>query len=251
MRKPKSKSKSGGDRSPGHRPAEPTGGPGPVVCYLRVSTEEQATEGVSLAAQEERLRAWHVLNGEGRSLVLEVDSGISGSRMDRPGLERALAACSRGGCLVVYSLSRLARSTSGTLAVAARLEQAGVDLVSLSEKIDTSSATGKMVFRLLAVLAEFERDLVSERTRVAMAGMRARGERTSRYAPVSPAACARALSLRLEGLSVREIGRRLGSEGFRTVGGGPWTPKVVWSMLRRAPAASSRSVVPGSMSEAA
>jgi site-specific DNA recombinase len=67
--------------------------------------------------------------------------------------------------LVVYSLSRLTRSTTDMLHVSELMEQRGVDLVSLTEKIDTISAAGKMVFRMLSVLNEFERDLVSERTR--------------------------------------------------------------------------------------
>jgi DNA invertase Pin-like site-specific DNA recombinase len=90
--------------------------------------------------------------------------GLSGTKADRPGLAAALSAVCKGDALVVYSLSRLARSTAHTLQVSDYLEWVGADLVSLSEKIDTTSASGKMVFRLLAVLAEFERDLISERT---------------------------------------------------------------------------------------
>lgn len=74
--------------------------------------------------------------------------------------------------LVVYSLSRLARSTTDAIAISERLAKSGADLVSLSEWIDTTSASGKMVFRMLAVLAESERDLVSERTKTAMAHLR-------------------------------------------------------------------------------
>ena len=76
-----------------------------------------------------------------------------------------------------YSLSRMARSTRDTLAIAERLQKADADLVSLSESLDTTSAAGKMMFRMLAVLAEFERDLVSERTRMAMTHKMAMGER--------------------------------------------------------------------------
>ena len=94
---------------------------------------------------------------------------ISGKRADnRLALQEALKAVSAGkGVLIVYSLSRLARSTRDTL-----LDKSGADLVSLSEKIDTTSAAGKMVFRLLAVLNEFERDLISESATAAMARLR-------------------------------------------------------------------------------
>lgn len=93
-----------------------------------------------------------------------MDAGLSGKRADnRPELQKALDAVTKcSGVLLVYSLSRLARSTKDTLAISDRLEKADADLVSLSERIDTTSAAGKMVFRMLAVLAEFERDLVSD-----------------------------------------------------------------------------------------
>jgi DNA invertase Pin-like site-specific DNA recombinase len=106
------------------------------------------------------------------------DEGLSGTKADRPGLTAALSAVCKGDALVVYSLSRLARSTAHTLEISTRLDKVGADLVSLSEKIDTTSASGKMVFRLLAVLAEFERDLISERTTTALQHKKKQGQRT-------------------------------------------------------------------------
>lgn len=206
-----------------------------VIGYIRVSTEDQAREGVSLEAQERKIRSWWELSGEGRELLLFRDEGISGSRMDRPGLEAAIAACGEGGALVVYSLSRLARSTRGTIELAERLERAGCELVSLSEKIDTSSAAGKMVFRLLAVLAEFERDLTSERTSAALAHLRTQGRRYSRFPEAPREVAERIVELRDQGLSLRAVGARLMAEGVRPVGGGStWHPKVVASTERRA-----------------
>jgi len=150
-----------------------------IFGYCRVSTEGQATEGISLEAQTAKIQAWAMAN-DSEVAGVWVDAGISGKRADnRPELQAVLeACCSEGGLLVVYSLSRLARSTADTLEIAGRLEAAGADLVSLSEKIDTSSAAGKMLFRLLAVLAEFERDLVSERTKAALSHKKRKGERT-------------------------------------------------------------------------
>lgn len=150
-----------------------------VFGYVRVSTEGQATDGVSLEAQTAKIQAWAMAN-DSEIAGIWIDAGLSGKRADnRPELQAALdACCSEGGLLVVYSLSRLARSTADTLEIAGRLEAAGADLVSLSERIDTSSAAGKMLFRLLAVLAEFERDLVSERTKAALSHKRSKGERT-------------------------------------------------------------------------
>jgi DNA invertase Pin-like site-specific DNA recombinase len=148
-----------------------------AIGYVRVSTTIQAADGVSLDAQRSKIGAWCEVN-DYRLVAVHSDAGLSGSRADnRPGLCAALdAACrTKGGALVVYSLSRLARST--TDAIADRLHRAGADLVSLSERIDTTTAAGKMVFRMLAVLAEFERDLVSERTTAALSVMRANGQR--------------------------------------------------------------------------
>jgi DNA invertase Pin-like site-specific DNA recombinase len=149
-----------------------------AIGYVRVSTELQASEGISLDAQRAKIAAWSDLNGYELAGVF-IDAGLSGKRADnRPELQKALDAVTKsGGVLLVYSLSRLARSTKDTLAISDRLEKAGADLVSLSEKIDTTSAAGKMVFRMLAVLAEFERDLISERTIAALQHKRKRGGR--------------------------------------------------------------------------
>lgn len=149
-----------------------------AIGYVRVSTEGQATEGVSLEAQRAKIEAWCLANDVQPGGVF-VDAGVSGKRADnRPQLQEALAAVSKvKGVLIVYSLSRLARSTKDTIQISERLDKAGADLVSLSEKLDTTSASGKMVFRMMAVLAEFERDQISERTSTAMAHKKSKGER--------------------------------------------------------------------------
>jgi len=146
------------------------------IGYVRVSTEQQGINGVSIDAQQAKLAAWSMVNDcELAGMYVE---SVSGKRADnRPELQKALKHVSEcGGVLVVYSLSRLARSTKDTIEIAEQLDKAGADLVSLSEKIDTTTAAGKMVFRMLAVLNEFERDQVAERTKSAMQYKRQRGE---------------------------------------------------------------------------
>lgn len=146
-----------------------------AIAYVRVSTTGQAEDGVSLEAQEARIRAWCSLEDYDLADVF-IDRGISGGRADnRPALQEALQAVGRGDALIVYSLSRLARSTKDTLAIAEALDRRGADLVSLTERIETTSAAGKMVFRLLAVLSEFERDVIAERTSMAMRHLQAQG----------------------------------------------------------------------------
>jgi len=220
-----------------------------AVGYIRVSTERQAVEGVSLDAQREKIRAW--CDAQGYELLgVEVDAGISGKRAaNRPGLQAALAlACREHAALVVYSLSRLARSTRDALTISERLDKAGADLVSLSERIDTTSAAGKMIFRVLAVLAEFERDLISERTRGAFEHMRAQGEKTGGSLPFGYrlAADGRRLEPDPEGQrivalirrrhargdSLSGIARDLEARAVPTAGGGRWTHRQVASVLQ-------------------
>lgn len=149
-----------------------------AVVYLRVSTDGQAVEGISLQAQQAKSEAWCLAN-DYTIIDFFKDAGISGGRADnRPGLQTAIdTACRTKSALVVYSLSRLARSTKDTINIGELLSKAGADLVSLSEKIDTTSAAGKMIFRMFAVMAEFEKDQVSERTTMALAYKSRCGER--------------------------------------------------------------------------
>lgn len=222
-----------------------------AIGYVRVSTEGQATDGVSMDAQRAKIAAWATVNDAELVDVLE-DAGFSGKRADnRDGLQAALdAACREKAVLVVYSLSRLSRSTRDTLAIADRIDKAGADLVSLSEKIDTTTAAGKMVFRMLAVLNEFERDQISERTRFALAYKRSIGEKTGGDVPfgyrlsedgrtLAPDAGEQEavrliLSLRDKGLSLRAIAARLNAEGYRTKAGRDWSAVQVTRVLRRA-----------------
>jgi site-specific DNA recombinase len=217
-----------------------------AVCYTRVSTEEQAREGVSLAAQRARIEAWAQAN-ETTLIGFYEDAGISGGRAEnREGLQSAIStACEKKAILVVYSLSRLSRSTRDTLALAERLEKAGADLVSLSERIDTTSASGKMVFRMLAVLNEFERDQISERT---AAALRHKRNHRQAYSPTpygfdricdllvinhdEQKVIEEILESRRKGWSLREIAALLNSEGVRAKKGGQWFPSSVRSVLR-------------------
>ena len=147
-----------------------------AIGYIRVSTTEQASEGVSLEAQRAKIAAWAVAN-DYELVAIHEDAGITGTSMEkRAGLQAAIAATGKGMALVAYSISRLARSTADMLEIAAGLEKKGADLVSLTEKIDTTTAAGRMVFRMLAVLSEFERDIISERTTTALAHKKAQGK---------------------------------------------------------------------------
>lgn len=221
-----------------------------AIGYVRVSTEGQAADGVSLDAQRAKMEAWALANDAELAHVF-ADKGFSGGRVDtRDGLQAALQeACNTGAALVVYSLSRLSRSTRDTLAIAERLDRAGADLVSMAEKIDTTSAAGKMVFRLLAVLNEFERDQISERTRAAMMHLKSNGKRagtipfgyslardgtTLEEVPQERRAIRLMLRLRGRGLPLRKIAERLARRGIVTKSGkSAWSPQAIKLILDR------------------
>lgn len=206
-----------------------------AIGYIRVSTEGQAQDGVSLDAQRAKIEAWCSLNDYELAAV-HVDAGISGKNCNRPGLQAALADCRKGSALVVYSLSRLSRSVRDTMDIGDKLAKVGADLVSLSERIDTTSASGKMVFRLLAVMNEFERDQISERTKSALQHKRSRGERVGSVAygyrldndgvtliedEEEQLVIAAVHGYRDAGVSLRTIVTRLDDQGYRSRSGKP------------------------------
>jgi DNA invertase Pin-like site-specific DNA recombinase len=138
------------------------------VGYARVSTEEQ-----HLDLQTSALQAY------GCDVIFS-DQGISGACFDRPGLKEALEAATDGSTLVVWRLDRLGRSLSHLISVIAQLGDAGVQFVSLTECIDTRSPVGRFTFHMIGALAEFERALISERTRAGLTSARLRGSKLGR-----------------------------------------------------------------------
>ena len=216
-----------------------------AVGYIRVSTQGQAEEGVSLDAQKAKIEAWCMANDYELTAIYE-DAGISGTRADREGLHLALDNTGKGDAIVVYSLSRLTRSTKDMLHLSEQLERRGTDLVSLTEKIDTTTAAGKMVFRMLAVLNEFERDQIAERTKAALSHKKAKGEK---YAPVpfgykevegrlvevkrEASIVAEILELREQGHTLAGIAGQLNTRGIEGKRGGRWYASTVRYLIKR------------------
>ncbi|MDY6965724.1 MAG: recombinase family protein [Halobacteriota archaeon] len=135
-----------------------------VGIYVRVSTEEQATSGISLDAQVEKLEQYCNLNGWD-ILRKYVDAGLSGSTIDRPELQKMIDDC-RGGLInviLVYKLDRLSRSLRDIILTIDELREYGVDFVSLTEQIDTTTAVGQLMFHIIGAFAEFERNIIRER----------------------------------------------------------------------------------------
>ncbi|MDC7825998.1 recombinase family protein [Pseudomonas sp. BLCC-B13] len=137
------------------------------IGYARVSRDDQ-----QLGLQHDALAA------AGCERIFS--DKMSGAKASRPGLDEALAFARPGDVLVVWRLDRLGRSMSELLRLTAELEANGVGLESLKEKIDTTSAAGRLVFHVFAALAEFERNLIRERTFAGLDAARARGRKGGR-----------------------------------------------------------------------
>lgn len=148
-----------------------------LIGYARVSTDAQ-----DLTAQRSALAALGVAPER-----VYVDQGRSGTNRDRPGLARALAACRSGDTLVVTKLDRLARSLPDARDISAELAAAGVRLALGSAVHDPADPVGRLLFNVLAMVAEFESDLIRARTREGMAVAREKGRLRGRSPKLSPA----------------------------------------------------------------
>jgi DNA invertase Pin-like site-specific DNA recombinase len=143
-----------------------------LIGYARVSTDDQ-----NLDRQIDQLKAAGV-----KKIYCEK---MTGTNRNRPKLKDMLDNAREGDCIIVSDLTRLSRSTKDLISLSEQLNASGIELISLKEKIDTTTATGKMTFGILAVLAQFERDLISERTKEGLASARARGKLGGRRAKLT------------------------------------------------------------------
>ena len=147
-----------------------------VIGYVRVSTEDQAREGVSLAAQEAELRAYCLVKDWTLVEVIR-DAGQSAKSLKRTGLERLLTLVRAGEvqAVVVYKLDRLTRSVVDLGQLVTLFAKTGVPLVSLQESLDATTATGELMMNLLVSVSQWERKVIGERTRDAMQHLKAQG----------------------------------------------------------------------------
>jgi len=175
-----------------------------LALYARASGTDQRPE-VQLAP----LRAYATRRGgEAREFI---DHGISGAKDRRPGLDRMMEAARRREitAVVVTKLDRIARSVRHLTQLAGELETLGVDLVVLDQAIDTGTPSGRLLFHVLGAIAEFERDLIRERTQAGLAAARRRGKRLGRPSALDAAQRQRLRRLWKAGRSQRHIARVL------------------------------------------
>jgi DNA invertase Pin-like site-specific DNA recombinase len=204
-----------------------------VLAYVRVSSEEQADSRAGLEAQRAAIqrecerRGWQVVE------VIE-DAGFSAKDLKRPGVRAALEELERGraDALVVAKLDRLSRSMLDFTAVMAKAQKQGWALVALDCAVDTTTPAGEAMAHVLATFAQFERRLIGQRTREALAVKRKQGVRLGRPQSISPKLARRIRSMRSRGLTLQAICDKLNSEGVPTPrGGGTWRPTSLRAIL--------------------
>ncbi len=173
---------AGGSPATGSTSGATTGGRRPLrlAGYGRVSTAGQADNGISLDEQDRRIRQY--AEAHGAALVaVEMDRGLSGRTTRRPGLQRILDLLKGGDAdgVVVARLDRLSRSLKDAADLFARAQLEGWQIHSLNENLDTSSPSGRFVCHVLAAMAQWEREMASERTKAALGEIRRQGRRVS------------------------------------------------------------------------
>lgn len=221
-----------------------------VVAYLRVSTDEQAATGVSLSAQHERIFAYSKLYGLDITETIS-DDGYSASTLERPGLRRCLELLEIGGAegVVVAKLDRLTRSLRDLIDLTDRYFRDGkYSLMSVAEQLDQRSAAGRLVMNILAAVAQWERETISERTRDALHWKKSQGFRVGSVPygycsredgrleidPHEQDIIGRVTKLRGLGFSLQTICQSLKNDNLHPRLGADrnWYPKQIRSMLR-------------------
>ena len=223
-----------------------------VIGYTRVSTEEQASDGVSLAAQRAKLIAYASLYELELVEIIE-DAGQSAKTLDRDGLQKALTMIRKGQAegLLIAKLDRLSRSVVdwNTLIDGFFGERAGKQLFSVADSIDTRSAAGRMVLNILMVVSQWERETIGERTKDALQHKIRNGERCGKVRfgytladdgttliedPAEQEALATIRRLKAAGQSLRDIAAEMTRRGILTKEGNTqWKHTTIARILQR------------------
>jgi site-specific DNA recombinase len=204
-----------------------------AIGYVRVSTTQQAEQGVSVAAQSTRIKAQARALGL-RLVEIVADKGASGKSLSRPGAQRVMQAVADGTCgaVVVWKLDRLTRSVRDLLGLLDLLAKHEVRLISITEAFDTESAVGRMVVTILGAVAQMEREQIGERIRMAAQYVKGSGRvwgavpwgfarKGKQLIPngSEKAICRYVVCLRAKGLTYAQIADRLNCER-------KWYPRV-------------------------
>lgn len=205
-----------------------------LVGYLRVSSQEQANSGAGIAAQRSAIGAGH----GSRYWVAryEVDEGLSASTMERPGFRAALDSCTAGEVdgIIVAKLDRLSRSVIHFGQILERSRSEGWAIVALDLGVDTTTAGGELVANVLMTVAQWERRVIGERTKAALAEKRAQGIVGGRRSTIPDAVRREITTLRASGMTLSAIAATLNERGIPTgQGGAEWRHSSVRAVLTR------------------
>lgn len=205
-----------------------------AVGYARVSTRRQGEGGLGMEAQERAIRAWA---DQGGHEVAGVERDVASGRTTRhrPGLDSALAQIRDGAeVLVVAKLDRLSRSVIDFAVLVETAQREGWALVVLDIGVDLTTPHGRLVAGVLASVAQWERELIGERTKAALAEARAGGTRLGRPRSVPPEVERRIRRRRSAGWTLARIAATLTTEGVATAhGGARWHASTVRAILQR------------------
>lgn len=218
-----------------------------VIGYIRVSTDEQAQSGISLEAQRAKLEQYAGLYDLDLVEVI-VDAGVSAKNLQREGLKAALAALDNGqaAAVLVTKLDRLTRSVRDLSHLLEKYFGTKYALLSVAEKVDTSSAAGRMILNIMATVSQWEREVIGERTSAALQHKIAQGQHVGSPAlgfrmtggqleaeQNEQAIVARILGLRAKNMTLQGIADLLNDESIPTKRGGKWHPSTVSNILSR------------------
>jgi DNA invertase Pin-like site-specific DNA recombinase len=216
-----------------------------AVGYVRVSSEDQAKEGVSLNNQKAKIQAYCDLKDLELVTILE-DAGLSAKNLKRPGVQMILEMVKKKSveAVVVYKLDRMFRSTIDALETTKKFDKQGIAFHSIEETIDTKSAMGRFFFTLTAALAEMERRIIGERTKAALQHKKENGlvwgpvpygfKRVRRKIVPDEAeqhTIKKVLRLRKKGFNYSQISRKLNELGLKTKKGSTWFPQTVKNIV--------------------
>lgn len=201
-------------------------------AYLRCSTTEQGDSGLGLAAQRATIEAWAAReNVEVIEWVEEVQSGKSMAK--RPALRNLVAGMQAGEVLVSSAVSRLARSVSDLATMLDTATRRGYEVAAIDTGLDTTTPAGRMVIQMLGAAAEYERALVSQRTKDALAQAKQRGTKLGRPVVMGSTIVAELRRLKAEGLNLYQVAEALNEAGHTTPTGKAWTHNNVARVLQR------------------
>jgi DNA invertase Pin-like site-specific DNA recombinase len=217
-----------------------------AIGYVRVSTEEQATQGVSLDAQTEKIQAYASLY-DIELLEIITDAGVSAKTLERPGLEKALKMLEGGEAeaLVIVKLDRLTRSVRDLDYLLEKYFADRFSLMSVGEQVDTRTAAGRLVLNVLMSVAQWERETIGERTSTALQHKKAQGEYIGGVGfgyQVADKKLVKAenhkivemiVQLREQEETLEAIAKRLNESRVKTCRGGQWYAKTVSNIIRR------------------